>query len=216
MVTTVLQHVGTTSTQATVYDDAHMGDSLAVVVHFTNKATQHAPGGVRLMLLAHSTPTLAVSQDLTTCAWVNVDNTSHPHGDAMLVRTPTTRHPHHTPPPPQAVAGRDQCISCISLVESRVVSLLQGRGLCTVCYALQHHHVGHTRPVLDVAGASACPGRVASLAEGGDVRLWDAIEERCLGTVDVAGATCLVRHGGAWLTCAPMCRHMTTHTGMQS
>lgn len=33
--------------QATVYDDAHMGDSLAVVVHFTNKATQHAPGGVR-------------------------------------------------------------------------------------------------------------------------------------------------------------------------
>lgn len=36
-----------THPQATVYDDAHMGDNLAIVVHFTNKATQHAPGGVR-------------------------------------------------------------------------------------------------------------------------------------------------------------------------
>lgn len=33
--------------QATVYDDLHMGDFIAVVVNFTNQKTDHAVGGVR-------------------------------------------------------------------------------------------------------------------------------------------------------------------------
>lgn len=34
------------SCQATVYDDLHMGDSIGVVVHYTNEETKHTPGGV--------------------------------------------------------------------------------------------------------------------------------------------------------------------------
>lgn len=37
----------TTVFQATVYDDLHMGDFIAVVVNFTNQKTEHAEGGVR-------------------------------------------------------------------------------------------------------------------------------------------------------------------------
>ena len=33
--------------QATVYDDLHMGDFIAVVVNFINQKTEHAEGGVR-------------------------------------------------------------------------------------------------------------------------------------------------------------------------
>ena len=33
--------------QATVYDDLHMSDFIAVVVNFTNQKTHHAVGGVR-------------------------------------------------------------------------------------------------------------------------------------------------------------------------
>lgn len=29
-----------------MYDDMHMGDSIGVVVHYTNETTQHTPGGV--------------------------------------------------------------------------------------------------------------------------------------------------------------------------
>lgn len=34
--------------QATIYDDLHMGDFIAVVVNFMNQKTEHADGGVRL------------------------------------------------------------------------------------------------------------------------------------------------------------------------
>ena len=34
------------ATQATIYDDLHMGDFVAVVVSFTNQKTEHAGGGV--------------------------------------------------------------------------------------------------------------------------------------------------------------------------
>ena len=34
--------------QATIYDDLHMGDFIAVVVNFVNQKTEHADGGVRL------------------------------------------------------------------------------------------------------------------------------------------------------------------------
>ena len=37
--------------QATVYDDLHMGDFIAVVVNFMNQKTEHADGGVRLMIV---------------------------------------------------------------------------------------------------------------------------------------------------------------------
>lgn len=33
--------------QATVYDDLHMGDFIAVVVNFTNQKTEQTMGGVR-------------------------------------------------------------------------------------------------------------------------------------------------------------------------
>ena len=48
--------------QATVYDDAHMGNFLAVVVHFSNSPTLHHGGGA-----------------LSACAWVNAHGlTRHP------------------------------------------------------------------------------------------------------------------------------------------
>lgn len=54
--------------QATVYDDLHMGDFIAVVVNFTNQKTDHAVGG-----------------DLQACTWINATRvTKHPHGDALL------------------------------------------------------------------------------------------------------------------------------------
>ena len=50
----------TTVFQATVYDDLHMGDFIAVVVNFTNQRTEHAEGGVRsnddLMSPPHTKP----------------------------------------------------------------------------------------------------------------------------------------------------------------
>ena len=36
--------------QATVYDDMHMGDYIAVVLNFVNKRTPHAAGGVRFII----------------------------------------------------------------------------------------------------------------------------------------------------------------------
>lgn len=54
--------------QATIYDDAHMGDYVSVVVHFTNQATEHAEGG-----------------ELQASCWINPQAwTAHPHGDACL------------------------------------------------------------------------------------------------------------------------------------
>ncbi|KAG1680725.1 hypothetical protein FOA52_008057 [Chlamydomonas sp. UWO 241] len=54
--------------QATVYDDSHMGDYVAVVVHFANQATEHHAGG-----------------DLSACAWISAAGLSnHPNGDAWL------------------------------------------------------------------------------------------------------------------------------------
>ena len=35
--------------QATVYDDMHMGDFIAVTLNFVNKRTPHAAGGVSLL-----------------------------------------------------------------------------------------------------------------------------------------------------------------------
>lgn len=53
---------------ATVYDNCHMGDYLAVVVQFENKATPHARGG-----------------NLSVCEWIKCPHTvEHSQGDAML------------------------------------------------------------------------------------------------------------------------------------
>lgn len=38
---------GSFAMQATIYDDLHMGEFVAVVVSFTNQKTEHAGGGVR-------------------------------------------------------------------------------------------------------------------------------------------------------------------------
>ncbi|CAL8464853.1 g4388 [Coccomyxa elongata] len=54
--------------QATVYDDMHMGDYIAVVLNYVNTQTDHTKGG-----------------DLISCAWLNAGGCSdHPHGDAYL------------------------------------------------------------------------------------------------------------------------------------
>ncbi|DBB08847.1 hypothetical protein WJX82_004976 [Trebouxia sp. C0006] len=54
--------------QATIYDDLHMGDFIAVVVNFTNQKTEYADGG-----------------ELHTCTWLSGQHsTPHPHGDALL------------------------------------------------------------------------------------------------------------------------------------
>ena len=57
------QHVGCNvsqlmlaSEQATVYDDLHMGDFIAVVVNFSNQKTKHADGGVRLTYMHFAVP----------------------------------------------------------------------------------------------------------------------------------------------------------------
>lgn len=53
---------------APVYDDEHMGDHVALVVHFTNTPSEHAPGG-----------------ELGAAAWLSAEGWSrHPHGDACL------------------------------------------------------------------------------------------------------------------------------------
>ena len=80
--------------QATVYDDLHMGDFIAVVVNFTNQKTEHAEGGVRSNV-AHCCTwcpylvpnmLLLMLQDLHACTWMSAHQiTKHPHGDALLV-----------------------------------------------------------------------------------------------------------------------------------
>jgi hypothetical protein len=54
--------------QATVYDDEHMGDHVAVACHFTNAPSEHAPGG-----------------ELTAACWLSAAGwTDQPAGDACL------------------------------------------------------------------------------------------------------------------------------------
>ncbi|CAK0786987.1 hypothetical protein CVIRNUC_010203 [Coccomyxa viridis] len=54
--------------QATVYDDMHMGDYIAVVLNFVNARTSHAAG-----------------QGLQALAWLSAEELSgHPNGDAFL------------------------------------------------------------------------------------------------------------------------------------
>jgi polycomb protein EED/COMPASS component SWD3 len=54
--------------QATVYDGEHMGEHVGVVVHFTNTASEHAPGG-----------------ELQAAAWLSAEGWSqHPADDACL------------------------------------------------------------------------------------------------------------------------------------
>ena len=52
-----------------MYDDEHMGDNVAVVVHFINQPTEHAPGG-----------------DLQAATWLHAaaDWAAQPQGDALL------------------------------------------------------------------------------------------------------------------------------------
>lgn len=53
---------------ATIYDDAHMGDYVAVVAQLENSATEHAQGG-----------------GLAVCEWLAAGGaTRHPQGDALL------------------------------------------------------------------------------------------------------------------------------------
>ncbi|GFR41055.1 hypothetical protein Agub_g1684, partial [Astrephomene gubernaculifera] len=54
--------------QATIYDDAHMGDFLGVVVQLVNQPSEHHKGG-----------------ELSCCAWVQMSGLSrHELGDACL------------------------------------------------------------------------------------------------------------------------------------
>ena len=67
----------------------------------------------------------------------------------------------------------------ISVVEARVVKLLQG----------------HTKEVAELAAVPAAPRLLASLSRDGNLRLWDLPSETCLASLQTDG-TCLVRGGG--------------------
>ncbi|DBA70306.1 TPA: hypothetical protein ACH3X2_011731 [Trebouxia sp. C0005] len=135
--------------QATVYDDLHMGDFIAVVVKFTNQKTEYADGG-----------------ELHTCTWLGGQHsTPHPHGDALL-----------------AVAGADHNISVISIVEARVIALLQG----------------HTRDVVDMSACANKPGLVVSLAKDGNARVWDVPQQLCMSSYNTDASCLAVSPNGAF------------------
>mmetsp|Transcript_21529 Transcript_21529/g.47227 ORF Transcript_21529/g.47227 Transcript_21529/m.47227 type:complete len:395 (-) Transcript_21529:329-1513(-) len=94
--------------------------------------------------------------ELLTCCWLSSKETKEEFGDALL-----------------AVAGRDNCVSVISVVSSRVIALLKG----------------HTKPVVDLCACAAKPGLVASVSKDGTVRVWDYLQERCVRVLE-ADATC--------------------------
>ena len=52
----ILSELMFASAQATIYDDLHMGDFIAVVVNFTNQKTEYADGGVRLTCMHFAMP----------------------------------------------------------------------------------------------------------------------------------------------------------------
>ncbi|KAA6427675.1 MAG: hypothetical protein FRX49_02338 [Trebouxia sp. A1-2] len=112
--------------QATVYDDLHMGDFIAVVVKFTNQKTEYADGG--------------------------------------------------------AVAGADHNISVISIVEARVIALLQG----------------HTRDVVDMSACANKPGLVVSLAKDGNARVWDVPQQLCMSSYNTDASCLAVSPNGAF------------------
>ncbi|PSC76625.1 wd g-beta repeat-containing [Micractinium conductrix] len=117
--------------------------------------------GGHLAVAAHFTnaPTQhAPGGGLQCAAWLSAQGWSdHPDGDACL-----------------AVAGADTNISVISVVEARVVKLLQG----------------HTKEVAELAAVPAAPRLLASLSRDGNLRLWDLPSETCLASLQTDG-TCL-------------------------
>lgn len=107
--------------QATIYDDLHMGDFVAVVVSFTNEKTEHADGGVRLAAwlrskkqakFHHEQCALCLPQGLQACTWMTAEEQKgRPHGDAVLVclsclmTCKLLTHHHCTPATAMAIAG---------------------------------------------------------------------------------------------------------------
>ena len=96
--------------QATVYDDMHMGDYIAVALNYVNKQTGHTAGGVCLLLSQSPQSTwscpeqyisqticwlvdavndfcsTSVLQSLQAMAWLSAEElTRHPNGDSFLV-----------------------------------------------------------------------------------------------------------------------------------
>jgi WD40 repeat protein len=106
--------------------------------------------------------------ELQAACWLNVAAwTPHPHGDAAL-----------------AVSGADTNISVISVVEARVVKLLQG----------------HSKEVVELAAAPAEPHLLLSLSKDGNVRLWDVPEEACLASINTdATAVALAPDGASFV-----------------
>lgn len=180
-------HSTVAASSAAVYDDEHMGDHVALVVHFTNAPSEHAPGG-----------------ELSAAAWLSSEGWSqHPQGDACLAvagadpnisgeqqgfrraLTSTTGHC-------QAASGNWACRvnrnvtlpspclnhAVISVAEARVVKLLRG----------------HTSEVVELSAAgAAAPRLLASLSRDGNLRLWDVAAEACLSIMQLPEASCLVR-----------------------
>ena len=98
--------------QATVYDDEHMGDHVAVACHFTNAPSEHAPGG-----------------ELTAACWLSAAGwTDQPAGDACLavagadVNISGTHANPRCSPASQGAAGygaADTAVSPVSLTPAR-------------------------------------------------------------------------------------------------
>lgn len=98
--------------------------------------------------------------DLLACTWISAKGWNDQlQGDACL-----------------AVAGTDNNVSIISVVESRVIKLLKG----------------HTKEVIELAAGAEKPGLLLSLSKDGNIRLWDVASEKELSSIQT-DASCLVR-----------------------
>lgn len=205
-------HCTVAASSATVYDDEYMGDHVALVVHFTNAPSEHAPGG-----------------ELSAAAWLSSEEwNKHPHGDACLAvagadptisgeqqgsyhaLTSTTGHC-------QATSGDWACRvhvnaslshpclkhAVISVAEARVVKLLRG----------------HTSEVVELCAAgAAAPRLLASLSRDGNLRLWDVAAEACLSSMQLPEASCLVRGlvVGFVLLCSRFAAEAAAHIGVRA
>mmetsp|Transcript_4246 Transcript_4246/g.7218 ORF Transcript_4246/g.7218 Transcript_4246/m.7218 type:complete len:389 (-) Transcript_4246:20-1186(-) len=98
----------------------------------------------------------ATGGEVLSCCWLSSKETKEEFGDALL-----------------AIAGKDNCVSVISVVSSRVIAMLKG----------------HTKSIVDLSACAARPGLVASVSKDGTVRVWDYANEACVRIME-ADATC--------------------------
>ncbi|KAK3240882.1 hypothetical protein CYMTET_49314 [Cymbomonas tetramitiformis] len=85
--------------------------------------------------------------ELTSCCWLSTSGSEEEFGDSLL-----------------AVGGKDKCISVISSVKNRVISLLKG----------------HDKAISTIAACAARPDLLLTSSKDGTMRVWDWEQEKCL------------------------------------